>query len=53
MSVEHSDATQCREAILEGLARGEQAIEEGRTLTQAEAKNKMAKWLNNNHTASG
>jgi hypothetical protein len=31
--------------ILEGIARGEIAILENRTLTQAEAKQKMSKWL--------
>lgn len=31
--------------ILEGIARGETAIFENRTFTQAEAKEKMSKWL--------
>ena len=34
-----------RMCILEGLARGEMAILENRTYTQAEAKAKMSKWL--------
>ena len=31
--------------LLEGIARGEKAVEEGRTLTQARAKKRMARWL--------
>lgn len=31
--------------ILEGIARGERAIREGRTLSKAEARKKMIKWL--------
>jgi prevent-host-death family protein len=36
---------QDRMAILEGIARGERAILEGRTLTHAEARGRMKKWL--------
>jgi predicted transcriptional regulator len=36
---------QSRMALLEGIARGERAIEEGRVLTHAQAKKKMARWL--------
>ncbi|MEE9310486.1 MAG: type II toxin-antitoxin system Phd/YefM family antitoxin [Cocleimonas sp.] len=36
---------QNRMDILEGLARGETAIKEGRIFTQAEAKKKLDKWL--------
>jgi prevent-host-death family protein len=36
---------QDRMGILEGIARGERAILENRTLTQAEAKRRMKKWL--------
>lgn len=36
---------QNRLAILEGLARGERAIFEGKVLSHDEAKNKMSKWL--------
>jgi prevent-host-death family protein len=36
---------QDRMAILEGIARGERAILEGRTLTHEEAKGGMKKWL--------
>ncbi|MBM4026555.1 MAG: type II toxin-antitoxin system Phd/YefM family antitoxin [Planctomycetes bacterium] len=39
------DMMQDRMAILEGIARGERAILEGRTLTHSEAKGRMKKWL--------
>ena len=34
-----------RMKILEGIAKGEQAIREGRTLDMSQAKEKMSKWL--------
>ena len=34
-----------RMTILEGVARGERAVLEGRTFTQAEARGRMKKWL--------
>lgn len=34
-----------RVALLEGIARGERAIEEGRGLSHKKAKSKMARWL--------
>ena len=34
-----------RMQILEGIAKGEQAIQEGRTFTNEEAKKKLKKWL--------
>ena len=34
-----------RMSLLEGIARGEKAIEDGRVLTQAKAKQRMARWL--------
>jgi len=36
---------QNRMKILEGIARGERAILDGRTLTNTEAKGRMRKWL--------
>jgi prevent-host-death family protein len=36
---------QDRMGILEGIARGERAILENRTLTQADARRRMKKWL--------
>ena len=34
-----------RMAVLEGIARGEQAIAEGRVATHAQAKKRLARWL--------
>ena len=34
-----------RITLLEGIALGEKAIEEGRSLTQNEAKKRMSRWL--------
>ncbi len=34
-----------RIALLEGIARGEQAIEEGRVVSHTEAKKRMKRWL--------
>lgn len=34
-----------RMEILEGIARGEQDIRENRTMTNADAKEKLSKWL--------
>jgi len=31
--------------ILEGIARGERAIEEGRVVSRAQARKRMARWL--------
>nr|WP_153718756.1 type II toxin-antitoxin system Phd/YefM family antitoxin [Spiribacter salilacus] len=36
---------QRRLELLEGLSRGERAVLEGRTCSQREAKEKLAKWL--------
>ena len=36
---------QHRLGLLEGIARGEKAIEDGRVLTHAKAKKRMARWL--------
>lgn len=46
MGVEAFDTLARRVTILEGIARGERAIEEGRVVTHAEAKKRMARWLN-------
>jgi predicted transcriptional regulator len=34
-----------RKEMLEGIRRGERAVEGGRILTQDEAKERMARWL--------
>jgi prevent-host-death family protein len=38
-------ALQRRIAILEGIARGEKAVEDGRVVSHAAAKKRMARWL--------
>lgn len=45
IDVEDFEYMQRRIFILEGIARGEAAIQENRTLTQAEARKAMSKWL--------
>jgi prevent-host-death family protein len=45
VDVETYDELQRRLAVLQGIARGERAIEDRRTLSQAEAKKRMARWL--------
>jgi prevent-host-death family protein len=45
VDVETYERLQRRLAILEGIARGERAIEEGRVLSHAEAKKRMTRWL--------
>ena len=42
---EYFESLQHRMQILEGIARGESAALEGRTLSHDEAKTKMKKWL--------
>ena len=46
VDVESFELQQDRLRILEGIARGERAIEEGRILTEEQAKTRMARWLN-------
>jgi len=45
VDVDSYESLQHRIEILEGIARGERAVFEGRTFTQAEARDKMKKWL--------
>ena len=45
VDVDHYEIMQNRMSILEGLARGETAIQEGRTFSQTQAREKMSKWL--------
>lgn len=45
VDVESFERLQFRMNVLEGIARGERAIEEGRTLTHDEAKAKLSRWL--------
>jgi prevent-host-death family protein len=45
VDVDSFEYMQNRMGILEGIARGERAILEKRTFSQAQAKRKMKKWL--------
>ena len=45
VDVETYQLLQRRMTLLEGIARGEKAIEEGRTVSQADAKKRMSRWL--------
>ena len=45
VDIESYQAQQRRMAVLEGIARGEVAVAEGRTVTHAQAKARMARWL--------
>jgi len=45
VDVETYEKLHQRLAILEGIARGERAVDQGRILSHAEAKKRMARWL--------
>jgi prevent-host-death family protein len=45
VDVQDYEFMQRRLELLEGLSRGERAVFEGRTHSQAEAREKMSKWL--------
>ena len=45
VDVDSYDIMRNRIRILEGIARGEKAIREGKTLTHRQAKEKMKRWL--------
>jgi prevent-host-death family protein len=45
VDVESFELMQQRMSVLEGIARGEQAVAEGRVATQAQAKARLARWL--------
>ena len=45
VDVETFDMQQNRIRILEGIARGERAVQEGRILTHDQAKKRMKRWL--------
>ena len=45
VDVETYQLMQQRMGVLEGIARGEQAIAEGRVATQAQARKRLARWL--------
>jgi prevent-host-death family protein len=45
VDVESFELMQRRMAVLEGIARGEQAIADGRIASQAQARTRLARWL--------
>lgn len=45
VDVETYETLQRRMSLLEGIARGEKAIEDGRTVSHSQAKQRMARWL--------
>lgn len=45
VDVESYDAMQQRMVLLEGIARGERAVAESRSVTHAQARKRMARWL--------
>ena len=45
VDVESYELAQQRMALLEGIARGEMAIAEGRVVSHTQAKTRMARWL--------
>ena len=45
VDVESYELMQQRMNILEGIARGEQAIAEGRAVSHAQAKKRLARWV--------
>lgn len=45
VDVETYEAMRHRIQLLEGIARGEKAVEEGRTVSHASARKRMARWL--------
>lgn len=45
VDVKSYELLQQRMAVLEGIARGEQALAEGRVTTHAQAKARLSRWL--------
>ncbi len=45
VDAESYEAMTARIGLLEGIAKGEKAIQEGRVLSNAEAKKRMSRWL--------
>lgn len=45
VDVESFEMLQRRMSLLEGIARGEKAVEEGRVLSHAQVKQRMGRWL--------
>ena len=45
IDVDSYERLQARMKLLEGIARGEHAVDEGRTVSNDQAKAKLARWL--------
>jgi prevent-host-death family protein len=45
VDVQSYENLQRRMGLLEGIARGEKAVEDGRTVSHAQAKQRMSRWL--------
>ena len=45
VDVDSFESLKGRIKLLEGIARGERAIEDGRTISHEEAKSRMSRWL--------
>ena len=45
VDVDTFESLKGRVKLLEGIARGERAIEDGRTVSHKEAKSRMSRWL--------
>jgi prevent-host-death family protein len=45
VDVDSYEKLQAKMKLLEGIARGERAVDEGRTVSNNQAKAKMARWL--------
>lgn len=45
VDVDSFESLKNRVRLLEGIARGERAIEDGRTVSHEEAKSRMSRWL--------
>jgi prevent-host-death family protein len=45
VDVQTFESMKSRLSLLEGIAKGEKAIQEGRTVSHKEAKNRLSRWL--------
>ncbi len=45
VDVESYELLQHRMSLLEGIARGERAVEDGRVVSHAQARQRMSRWL--------
>ncbi len=45
LDVDDYEQLMTRMSILEGIARGEQAVKDGRVMSHGEAKDRLSKWM--------